>query len=122
GSTPHGQPPMSLGSYNSANPDEPYGDANPWIGGIDEFAWYPAKLTAAQILAHYQNATNANRSQSYSSLILSHNPAAYLRLNEIAPGADFSVNWGGVARDAGGGAGGLPGLGTHTAGVRHPAA
>ena len=120
-SPPFGQPGISLGGYNNGNSGGNLGDANPWIGGVDEFAWYPAKLTAAQIQAHYQNGTNANRSQSYSSLVLSHNPTAYLRLNEIAPGADAAVNYGSVGRDANAGAGGAAGLGTNTAGVRHPA-
>jgi hypothetical protein len=118
---PNGQPAMSLGGYNNANSGT-YGFSNPWIGGVDEYAWYPTNLTPAQILAHYQNATNANRTQSYSSLILSHHPAAYLRLNDIASGADVAVNLGGLSRDAGGGTGGATGLGTHTAEVRHPAA
>jgi hypothetical protein len=108
---PNGQPAMALGGYNNANSGT-YGFANPWIGGIDEYACYPAKLTAAQILAHYQNGTNANRTQSYSSLIQSHNPAAYLRLNEIAPGPDVAVNLGDLRSS---------GTATNTSDVRHPA-
>ena len=121
-SPPFGQPAMALGGYNNGNSSGPLGDANPWIGGIDEFAWYPAALTPAQILSHYQNATNANRSQSYSSLILSHNPSAYLRLNEIAPGGDFAVNYGAVGREANGGVGGSNGVAAAVNAVRHPAA
>jgi hypothetical protein len=117
---PNGQPAMALGNYNNANSGT-FGAANPWFGGIDEYAWYPSALTPAQVLAHYQNGTNANRSQSYSSLVLSHSPAAYLRLNEIAPGGDIALNLGGVGRDANNGAGGAAGLGNHTAEVRHPA-
>jgi len=117
---PNGQPALALGGYNNANSGT-YGFSNPWIGGVDEFAFYSAKLTPAQILAHYQNGTNANRSQSYSSLIQSLNPAAYLRLDETAPGPDLAVNLGGLGRDAGGGTGGIAGLGTNTADVRHPA-
>ncbi len=120
-SPPFGQPAMSLGGYNNGNSGGNQGEVNPWIGGVDEFAWYPSKLSAAQVLAHYQNATNANRTQSYSSLILSDNPAAYLRLNEIAPGGDLAVNLGGVARDADNGTGGAAGLGIDTSDVRHPA-
>src|SRR5262249_48302732 len=58
------------------------------------FAWYSNKLSPGQILAHYQNGTNANRSQSYNSRVLSDNPVVYLRLNEIAPGPDVSFNLG----------------------------
>jgi hypothetical protein len=109
---PNGQPAMALGGYNNSNPGGNYGDANPWIGGIDEFAWYPAKLTPTQIQAHYQNGTNPNRAQSYSSLILSHNPRAYLRLDEIAPGQDVAVNYGDLRGSS---------TATNTAEVRHPA-
>lgn len=109
---PNGQPAMALGGYNNANPGGVYGNANPWVGGLDEYAWYPAKLTAGEILAHYQNGTNANRTQSYSSLILSRNPTVYLRLNEIAPAPDLAVNLGALKSS---------GLGTHSAAVRHPA-
>ncbi len=105
--SPTGQPALSLGCYNNANTG-----LNPYFGAIDEFAWYSNKLSAAQILAHYQNATNANRSQSYDSLVKSHNPVVYLRLDEIAPGPDVAINMGDV-RDVGNG--------THTAEVRHPA-
>lgn len=108
---PNGQPAMSLGGYNNANSGT-YGFENPWIGGVDEYAWYPAKLTAAQILSHYQNGTNANRTQSYSSLVLSRNPAAYLRLDEIAPGPDVAVNFGDLRSSA---------TATNTSDVRHPA-
>jgi len=101
------QPAMALGNYNNAN-----SGLNPYFGGVDEFALYPAKLTPAQILSHYQNATNANRTQSYSSLILSHNPAAYLRLDDIAPGPDAAINMGDL-RNAG--------LASYIGGVRHPA-
>jgi len=101
------QPMMALGNYNNAN-----GSLNPYFGGVDEFAVYASKLTPAQILSHYQNATNANRAQSYESLIKSHNPAAYLRLNDIAPGPNYAVNMGDT-RSAG--------LATHTSEVRYPA-
>src|SRR5262249_50702071 len=107
---PNGQPALSLGGYNNANSGTA-GFANPWVGGIDEFAWYSNKLSAAQILAHYQNGTNTNRSQSYSSLILSDNPVAYLRLNERAPGPDTSFNAGDL-RSAG--------HATNTPALRHP--
>jgi len=57
-------------------------------------AWLTAnmKLTAAQILAHYQNGTNANRTTPYAALVQSHNPTAYLRLGEVAPNSGGVVN------------------------------
>jgi len=89
----NGQPALSLGGYNNANSGTA-GFANPWTGGVDEFAWYATKLTPAQILAHYQNGTNAARSTPYATLIQSNNPLAYLRLGEVAPGPDTAFNIG----------------------------
>ena len=106
----NGQPAMSLGGYNNANSGTA-GFANPWTGGVDEFAYYNAKLTPAQILAHYQSGTNANRSTPYSTLIQSLNPVAYLRLGEQAPGPDTAFNIG-DARAAGDAA--------TTAAIKHP--
>ena len=105
---PNGQPAMALGNYNNAN-----GSLNPWFGAVDEFAFYSNKLSPAQILAHYQNATNANRTTPYDALVRSHNPVVYLRLDDRAPSPDAAVNLGDV-RDSG--------LATHTTEVRHPAA
>ena len=104
---PNGQPAMALGNYNNANPS-----LNPWYGAVDEFAWYSTKLSPAQIMAHYQNATNANRTTPYAVLVKSHNPVVYLRLDDRAPSADIAVNLGDV-RNAG--------LATYTAEARHPA-
>jgi hypothetical protein len=104
----NGQPALSIGNYNNAN-----SGVNPYFGAVDEFALYHAKLTPEQILAHYQNGTNASRSQPYPSLILSDNPVAYLRLDELVSPTDNAINLGDV-RNAG--------LATHTAEVRHPAA
>jgi hypothetical protein len=106
----NGQPAMSLGGYNNANSGTA-GFANPWIGGVDEYAYYAAKLTPAQILAHYQNGTNAARSTPYATLIKSGNPVAYLRLNEVAPGPDTAFNVG-DSRSAGNAA--------TTAAIKHP--
>jgi hypothetical protein len=89
----NGQPAMALGGYNNANSGTA-GFANPWTGGVDEFAWYNSKLTPAQVLAHYQNGTNAARSTPYATLINSDNPVVYLRLGEHAPGPDTAFNIG----------------------------
>ena len=103
-----GQPALSIGCYNNANTG-----LNPFFGAVDEFAWYSNSLSPDQILAHYQNGTNANRGQPYDALIKSHNPVVYLRLDEIAPGPDTAINMGDLRSG---------GLATHTAEVRHPAA
>jgi hypothetical protein len=86
---PNGQPGMALGNYNNAN-----SSLNPWFGAADEFAWYSNKLSPAQILAHYQSGTNAARTTPYDVLVKSHNPVAYLRLDEVAPTPDIAVNLG----------------------------
>jgi Concanavalin A-like lectin/glucanases superfamily len=102
-----GQPNLSIGCYNNANTG-----LNPYFGAVDEFAWYSNKLSPAQILAHYQNATNANRTTPYDVLVKSANPVLYLRLDDIAPSADTAINLGDVR---------TAGLATHSAEVRHPA-
>jgi len=99
----NGQPMLALGNYNNANGNAAnLGASNPWFGAIDEFAFYPDKLSAAQIKAHYQNGTNAGRGTPYSSLVKSDNPSVYLRLGEVAPGSEGLVNVGDL-RTAGNG-------------------
>lgn len=99
---------LSIGNYNNTAGTS----LNPYFGAVDEFALYANKLSSAQILAHYQNGTNTNRSTPYDVLIKSDNPVAYLRLDEIAPGPARAINLGDVRSS---------GNGTHTAEVRHPA-
>jgi hypothetical protein len=53
-----------------------------WGGAEDEVAIYTNVLSAPDILAHYQNGTNAAPSQTYQSLILARNPLFYFRLDE----------------------------------------
>lgn len=100
---------LAIGNYNNTAGTS----LNPYFGGVDEFALYTNRLSAEQILAHYQNATNANRTVSYESLVRSHNPVAYHHLDEETPGADIAVNLGETR---------ALGHGTHTAEVRHPGA
>src|SRR5204863_8735112 len=78
---------FSIGSYNNTEPD-----ANPFRGAIDEVAFYSKKLTPAEILAHYQNGTNALRGTNYDMLVQSANPVDYLRLDDPVPGPDIAVN------------------------------
>ena len=99
---------LAIGNYNNTAGTS----LNPYFGGVDEFAFYQTKLSAEQILAHYQNATNANRTVSYSSLIQADKPAVYLHLDEEAPGPDIAVNFGETR---------AIGHGSHTSEVRHPA-
>jgi len=100
---------LSLGTYNNASGVPPAADS--YSGAIDEFAWYPTNLTAGQILAHYQNGTNASRTTSYDTLIKSANPVVYLRLDELTPGADTALNLGDLR-----GAGNA----TNSAAIKHP--
>src|SRR6185369_2922820 len=49
---------------------------------LDEVAIYTNALSDAEVLAHYQNGTNASRVTPYNTLIQAKNPIAYYRLNE----------------------------------------
>lgn len=104
---PNGPASLAIGNYNNTA-----SSLNPFFGAVDEFAFYPSKLTAEQIRSHFQNATNANRTLSYASLIQSHNPTAYLRLDEMAPRGDVALNLGDLRSE---------GMALHTEEVRHPA-
>lgn len=97
---------LGIGSYNNTEPG-----SNPFHGAVDEVALYAAKLSDAQILAHYQNGTNAQRAVDYATLIQADKPVAYLRFDEPSAGADVAVNLGSL---------GPAGNGVHSVGVRHP--
>ncbi len=97
---------LSLGNYNNTA-----SSLNPYIGGVDEFAFYPSKLTPTDIASHYQNGTNSARVTPYDALIQTASPVAYLRLGEVAPGPDVAVNMGDLRAG---------GVATHTAAVNHP--
>ena len=75
--------------------------AYPWSGAADEVAVYTSMLSAADVLAHYQSGTNAGRTESYSTLVLTKNPALYLRLDEPSLQLPVAANSGsyGTAAD-----------------------
>jgi hypothetical protein len=75
---------FSVGSYDDGE--------NPFDGAVDEVAFYPAALTGAQILAHYQNGTNAAPATPYSSLVAGNGAVEYLRLDERDPAVDTAMN------------------------------
>lgn len=85
GYVPNPSYPMSIGGYSD-------GSQNPFVGDIDEFAYYTSALSSAQVLAHYQNGTNASRSTPYKSLITSDGAVEYLRLD--SPAVNVAVNAG----------------------------
>jgi len=88
---------LAFGAYNNTgiNAEGQTDGQNAYIGGLDEYAFYTNVLTPEKILAHYQNATNAARTISYSSLVMQDNPVGYYRLNELAPNqSDRSINMG----------------------------
>ena len=93
GYVPNPSFPMSVGGYWD-------GSQNPFVGDIDEFAFYATALSSAQVLAHYQNGTNASRSVSYSSLVKSDGALEYLRLDE--PAVNVATNSGSLAALANG--------------------
>jgi hypothetical protein len=69
-------------------------------GSIDEAAYYSTALTAAQILAHYQNGTNASPGTPYQNLIASHGAVGYWRLSEANPTYLAAVNSGSLGASA----------------------
>lgn len=99
---------LSLGAYNNTSG----AGGNAYFGGIDEFAFYATKLTPQQILEHYQNGTNANRTTPYDVLIKSRNPVVYLRLDELQQTTRTAINLGDTRAG---------GNGTHSAETRYPA-
>ncbi len=91
--SPNPSRPITLGSRYDG-----YG----YQGGLDEVAIYSSLLSPADVLAHYQNGTNAAPSQTYDSLVLAHGPRAYWRLGEASTGADLGIvnkGWLGSAVD-----------------------
>jgi len=91
---------FSVGARNDA--------AFVWSGVADEVAHYSSALSDAQILAHYQNGTNASRTTPYETRITTDGAVEYLRLNEAAFGGTpvnvgtLGSAWNGTYRDAGG--------------------
>ncbi len=83
-------------------------------GTFDEAAYYATALTPAQILAHYQNGTNAAPATPYHTLIAADGAVGYWRMSEPTPaypvaanagtlGAAANANYqGGVINDASG--------------------
>jgi len=73
-------------------------------GWVDEVALYTNVLTAAEILAHYQNGTNTAPPTAYDTLVKSSNPLLYFRLNETSytpPGSlPMAINSGSVGSSA----------------------
>ena len=90
---PNPTSPFSIGGY-------PDGSQNPFIGSMDEVAIYTSALNAGQVLAHYQNGTNAARGIPYPSLVASDGAAEYLRLDE--PERNTAVNIGALGTLANG--------------------
>ncbi len=71
-----------------------------WAGTEDEVAIYPTVLSAADIMAHYNNGIDSPpRAQSYSSLVLADNPLVYFRLGESIT-FPVAVNYGSFGSSA----------------------
>ncbi len=91
-----------------------------WGGLMDEAAYYTNALSAGDVLAHYQNGTNASPGTPYATLVQSLNPAVYLRLNEANPfpvavnagtaGAGANGAYDGAVSDAGPSSPAFPGF------------
>ncbi|HVM48353.1 MAG TPA: LamG-like jellyroll fold domain-containing protein [Candidatus Acidoferrum sp.] len=90
---PNPASPFSIGGY-------PDSSQNPFIGPLDEVAIYTNALTSDQVLAHYENGTNAARVVSYPSLITGDGAVEYLRLDE--PARNVAWNYGSLGSLANG--------------------
>jgi len=87
---PNGPAGFSVGAYNNTDPG-----SNPFEGAVADVAFYSTQLTPAQLLAHYQNAINTNRTQSYDALVESDGAVGYWPLNDLSPATnDVAVNQG----------------------------
>jgi hypothetical protein len=75
---------VSIGSQNIWCLCSPPPASSYWGGNAQEVAVYTNALSAATILAHYQNGTNAAPAQTYESLVTALNPLLYYRLNDPA--------------------------------------
>lgn len=69
-------------------------------GCIDEGAMYPAALSEAQIMAHYQAGINASPATPYSQLVLADSPTGYWRFSEAADPPAANLGTLGTAGDA----------------------
>ena len=78
--TPNTANPLRLGAAATSTTVGDYF----WPGYLDEVAVYTNALSAGQILAHYQNATNASRATPYATLVTGDGPVAYWRFEEAA--------------------------------------
>lgn len=76
------------------------GYENPFIGSMDEWALYTNALSAAQVLVHYVNGTNAARVTPYENLVTTDGAVEYLRLDE--PAHDLATNSGSLGATANG--------------------
>jgi hypothetical protein len=104
---PSGSAGFSIGAYNNTDPG-----SDPFMGAVDEVAFYNKKLTPAQILAHYQAGTNYNRTEPYNVVITGDGPVGYWRLDDLSSDPnDVAVNWGTLQN---------AGEAISTAQVRHP--
>ena len=92
GFTPNTSVQMRLGGRNDI---ETGANLLLFKGGIDEVAIYNTALSASDILAHYENGTNAARSVDYATLVQASAPVGYWRMNDPAgPTAPFPANSG----------------------------
>lgn len=61
-----------------------FGAGNQFNGSVDECAFYNTALSAADVLARYNNGLDAGRATPYATLVGASNPVAYYRLAEPA--------------------------------------
>ena len=104
---PNGPAGFSIGSYNNTDPG-----SDPFEGAVADVAFYAKQLSPAQLMAHYQNAINTSRSESYDTLVESDGAVGFWPLNDLSPSTnDVADNQGTLQAS---------GQAINTAEVRHP--
>jgi hypothetical protein len=92
---------LAFGAYNNTNvgADGQTAQANPYFGGIDEYAFYTNALSDATILAHYKNGTNSSRTISYADMVKADGAVEYLQFEELPPPSGRLINMGELRSD-----------------------
>ena len=69
-------------SFRMGNGGQTMAASYPWVGNMDEVAFYTNALTSLQVSNHWYVGTNAARTVSYFSTITNDSPFGYWRLDE----------------------------------------
>ena len=89
--------PFSVGAYSADNPGD-----NAYLGEVDEVAFYPSALSAAQILEHTDNAFSFEPAEPYQTMVAGDGATLHLRMDEKDSWRSVAVNRGTLGSDGNG--------------------